>query len=262
MEDEGIVDSIVTAFENLIDQVIDATPRIIAAFIIMLIGMFVASFLAKITKKLINIVERNKFVQKAEATAGLAGSFSRLAGKFVYWVVFVIFFSAAANVLDVPTLSQTIDQIVAYTPKLFAAAFVFAISYLGSIVLKDLVVSALKEVRFPMHKIVGIVVQTVILVFGVVTAAAQLGLDLYLLNNSLTVIIGGLALALALAFGLGGRGIAGSYLVGLANKSQLKEGQMITFDGMSGEIVSLGHTSAVLETKDGPVLVSYGKLIQ
>lgn len=263
MNDLSVWDSIVQAFEDLIDQVVAATPKILAAIAVMAIGVIVASILAKITRKLLGWVERNKFVRTAVAAAGLAGNLSRLAGKFVYWAVFLIFLSAAITVLDLQSLSETVDKIVGFLPALFSAAFVFFLAYFGSVVLRDLVVSSLKEVRFAYHRVVGIVVQTFIIVFGVVTAAAQLGLDVTLVTNNITVIVAGFVLAFAIAFGLGGRSMAGSFVTGLVTKDQLTVGQKVAVEGgVSGKVKAINATSVVLDTKEGDMMVSFHSLVK
>lgn len=262
MDNDGVWDSIVSAFEDLIDQVIDAMPRIFAAVVVLLVGIIVAKLLAEITKRLLGWIEQNKYIQKAEKTAGLSGSLAGLAGKFLYWVVFVIFFSAAVDVLELQSLSDTVDSIVSFAPNIFAAAFVFAIAYLGSVILRDLVRASLDEVKFPASRAIGIIVQVFILLFGVVTAVAQLGLDLTLLNNNITVVVAGLMLGVAAAFGFGGKKMAASYVTGLANKKHFKKGQKVTSGDVSGKIKSLSYTTAVVETKDGEVVVSYDSLVK
>ena len=64
MYNDGVWDSIVSAFEDLIDQVIDAMPRIFAAVVVLLVGIIVAKLLAEITKRLLGWIEQNKYIQK------------------------------------------------------------------------------------------------------------------------------------------------------------------------------------------------------
>lgn len=261
-QDQGVWDSIVTAFEDVVDQVIDATPRVLAAVAILLVGVIVAGIVRRIVKRLFKSLEKQRHIKKALASMGVAANLSRLMGKFAYWIVLAIFISVSVNVLALENLSETIDGIIAYAPALIGAAALAGVAFIGSQILRDLTESTLNQFKAPGARAIGIGVQVFILVFGITTALAQLGLDITLITNNLTVLLAGLVLALALAFGFGGKKTASSYLNYLTVGPQVEVGQKVVVDGMSGKVKEVKQTSVVVETKDGDMIVSYDTLIR
>lgn len=261
MEDQSVWDSIVEAFESLIDQVIDATPRVIAAFVIMVVGLLVASLIGRLVRRLLRVVEKQKHIRKALASMGSAGNLARLTGKFVYWIVLAIFLSAAVEVLELAVLTDTVNAIIGYAPQLFGAAIIAGVAFVGSQILRDLTQSALSEFSAPASRGIAIGVQIFILVFGVTTAVAQLGLDVQLLTDNLTVVVAGFALAFGLAFGLGGKNHASSFLSYMVSGRQFEVGQKVKVGEVSGAIKSLSVFSLVVETREGDIIASYDQIV-
>lgn len=202
------VDSISKPLTSYWDQFVSYLPQLVGALVILLVGLIVASVIAGVVKKLLSLAEENKDVQKFLARWDIRLRLSGFVGKFAWWVIFLVFLSAAVDVLDIAVLSATISTFVGYLPQLFAAAVVASIALLGARIVRSLVVSALEGVNFDQSRVVGMVVYVALLVFGMTLAAAQLGVDTGLLTANITVIVGGIVLALALAFGLGGRDVA------------------------------------------------------
>lgn len=119
--------------------------------------------------------------------------------------MFLVFVSASVDILDIPVLTTTLATLVGYLPQLFAAAVVATVVLYGARIVRSLVEGALVGVGFKQSGVVGGIVYVALLVFGLTLAAAQLGVDTNLLVANITVVIAGIMLALALAFGLGGR---------------------------------------------------------
>lgn len=256
------VNSIGDALTNYWNVVVDFLPQLVAALVVLIIGLIVASLISTAVAKLLGWVEDHRqvksFLKRWDIKVQIAG----IVGKFIWWIVFLVFLSAAVQLLQVQVLTETINTIVGYTPLLFAAAVVAGLTLLAAHVVRGLVESALDGVGFKASRVVGTGVYVVLLVFGFTLAAAQLQLDMTLITANLTVIVAGIALAGGLAFGLGGREVAGSLLAGLVTRDLVKKGQKLTVDGVSGKVVRVTSTGVVLDTSGGEIVVSHSRLMK
>ena len=187
-------------------------PQLVGAIVVLLVGLIVASVIAGVVGKLVSLGEENQQVKQFLGRWRIRLSLSSFIGKFIWWAIFLVFISAAVEILKIDVLTNTINTLVGYLPQLLAAAVIATVVLFGARIVRTLVVSALDGVGFAQSGVVGTIVQVALLVFGFTLAAAQLGVDTALLTANITVVVAGIMLALALAFGLGGRDMAGRVL--------------------------------------------------
>lgn len=214
------VDAISNPLTAYWNSFVDYVPQLIGALLVLVVGLIVASVIASIVSKLLSLAEENKQVKSFLQRWNIRLELSKFLGKFVWWGIFLIFISAAVDILNITVLTASLNTLVGYLPQLFAAAVVAVVALVGAGVVRSLVRSALDGVNFPQSRGVSTGVYVALLVFGLTAAAAQLGLDTSLITANITVIIGGVVLALALAFGLGGRDVAGKIVNNLYENSK------------------------------------------
>lgn len=205
---DSTVNAISDPLKNYWESFVNFLPQLVGALIVLIIGLIVASIIGSIVKKLLQLGEENKHTQRFLERWNINLRLSKFIGKFVWWIVFLVFLSAAVQVLDVQALTETINNLVAYLPALFAALIVAVITFIGAKVVKGLVVDALNGINFSTTKVVANTAYVVVLVFGLTLAATQLGLDMSLFTANISIIVAGVMLALGLAFGLGGKDAA------------------------------------------------------
>lgn len=206
---ESTVTSISDPLASYWDQFVSYLPQLVGALVVLLVGLIVASILGAVVNKLLTLAENDKHVTKFLNRWNIRIRLSRFVSKFVWWVVFLVFLSAAVQILKVQVLTDTINTLVAYLPAIFAASVVAVATLVGAKVVRSLISEALTGVNFTQTRLISNSVYVALVVFGLTLALAQLGLDMTLITANLTVILGGVVLALALAFGLGGREVAG-----------------------------------------------------
>lgn len=202
------VDSISNPLTNYWNSFVDFLPQLIGGIVVLLIGLIVASIVASIVRRLLQLAENNKQTKAFLVHWNIQLRLSSFVGKFVWWVVFLVFLSAAVQVLHINALTNTINSLVGYLPSLFAAIVVAVVTFVGARVVKGLVTDALDGFAFAATRFVSMATYVVVLVFGLTLAAAQLGLDMTIVTANVTVIVAGIMLAFGLAFGLGGRDAA------------------------------------------------------
>lgn len=217
------VDSIGNPLTNYWDSFVAFLPQLIGAIVVLVVGLIVASIIASIIKRLLTFAEDDKHVKAFLHRWDIRLRLAKFISKFVWWVIFLVFLSAAVQVIHVDALTSTINSLVAYLPSLFAAVIVAVVALVGAKVVKSLVSDALDSFNFQQTRLISNTVYTVLVVFGFTLAAAQLGLDMALITANITVIVAGVVLAFALAFGLGGREVAGKILANLYENKPTKK---------------------------------------
>ncbi|HUV79521.1 MAG TPA: hypothetical protein VMW40_01635, partial [Candidatus Bathyarchaeia archaeon] len=126
----ALVDVVMDSFATAIGTMIEWIPAIIAALIIFLIGWFAGRVAGKIIGKIIEKVRLGDAVDKTIIGNAIKTSGMTTAGFFevlVRWFIYVIFIMAAINVLNLPMLTNFMNQLVLYIPHLIAGIFVLIV---------------------------------------------------------------------------------------------------------------------------------------
>lgn len=188
---------------------ISAIPSIVGAAVILLLGWIITGALAGALAKALRAVRVNvaadragvtRLLQRAQVRADAAGV---IAGV-VKWYLRLIVILMAADAVKLTAVSTIVNQVLAFVPNLLVAVVILAaFSWLASLA-RNLVTAAL-EPTMPNAKAIGVLAYGATFGFGVIAAATQIGVATSLLNILFVGIVGALALAFGLAFGLGGR---------------------------------------------------------
>jgi small-conductance mechanosensitive channel len=147
-------------------------------------------------------------------------------GKLVFWLVFFIAISMAVDTLGITAISAVLAQFIAYIPQLIAAVLILVLATLLANFVAGIVRGATGS------SIAGSVAQYGIIVFAVFAALTQMGIAEELIAPTFLILLGSVALAAALAFGLGGQGVA-QRLVEQGYQKSGEARQQIQQDGSS-----------------------------
>lgn len=210
MDDRNFVDTITDSYYDLVDGAVEFAPKILVAILLVIIGLILAKLVSKLVGKAVNFLENSKPVKAGLKELGVKDlDIDGIVAMFTRWVIMIIFLSAAVDALGLQVLTDTFDSIIAFVPNILAAVVVAGLSFFAANTIRDVVQESAKKAHISSANFLAQASRFAILVFGLPLAVAQLGLDLSLLTNNLTVIMGGIMLALGLAFGLGGKDTAG-----------------------------------------------------
>lgn len=209
---EQTVRTVTDPLEGYWNRFVDYVPQLFGAIVVLLVGLIVASIIAGVVKKVLELLENEKRVAEFLGRWNIKVKAAKFISKFAWWLVFLVFLSASVNILDIGVLTESINSLVAFLPALFAAAAVAVLTVVAARVVKELVVGALASFGFKGRRTLGAASYVIVFAFGLTLAAAQLGLDTTILTANITIIVAGIVLAMALAFGLGGKDLAARLL--------------------------------------------------
>jgi hypothetical protein len=196
---------------------LSAIPRILGFIIIVLIGWIVASLVAKAVLALLRAVRFNDvaqrtgirdFVQRMNPNADPAG----VVAGVVKWLVRIVVLLVAFGVLGLPALSDVLRQFLLWLPNLIVALAILFIAGLAANALANVVRGATSEAGFANPNTLATIARVAVWAFAIVVAVNQLGIAQTLINTLFMGVVGMLALAGGISFGLGGRDLAAETL--------------------------------------------------
>jgi small-conductance mechanosensitive channel len=243
------------AFQRFTGDLTDILPNIFAAMIIMVLGWLIARGLDVLIRR---ILERIGFNRVAESigilhflqNTGYGHEPSWIIGKFVFWVLFVLFLLAAAETLQMTVIAATMQKLAAFIPNLIAVVLIVMFGSLFARVLSSLVRGAASDIGLEFADLLARGVQIVVLMMVLVMAFSQLEIHSMVLEITFASLIGAFGLAVALTLGLGSRGVAQNILAGVYARRSFHEGQQIRIRGHQGEIVQIGTVNTILRKND------------
>ena len=183
-------------------------PTLVGAIVILALGWVIAGLLAKLIEKALIAVGFERAVHHSGVGQLIEGSAmklttSRLVAQLAKWFVFLLFVQAAANLLQMPQITALMNSIVLFIPQVIVAVAIVVLGSLGAKILSGMVE------RTSNSRLLSTLTSYAVIGFSVIAAIDQLGIATAVVNTLLIGLVGSLALATGLAFGLGGREIAG-----------------------------------------------------
>ncbi len=210
---QAILDSLV----GLWDQIIAYLPNLIAALVILIIGVLIAKAIAKLIQKIIEaikidaLIRKINIVQKIEES-GTRVVFSHILSWLVKWFLYIVLLVAIAEILNLGKLADFINDIALYLPNVIIAVLILVVGLVLGDFIDQLIVKVLKSTKAKLAPLIGAIAKWSIFIFSILAALIQLGVAVALIQTLFTAIVITIALAGGLAFGLGGRDAAKGFI--------------------------------------------------
>jgi hypothetical protein len=128
-------------------------------------------------------------------------------------------------------VSEVLRQVLLWLPNVVVAVVILVVAGLAANALGKLVRGAAAESGLRNADLLGRVATTLVMGFGVIVAISQLGIATVFVNALFLALVGAVALAVGLAFGLGARDTAAQIIRDWDGKRRLKRGQVRTAAG-------------------------------
>lgn len=206
------------SFQTIGGGVIAFLPKLILALVVFIVGWVIASFLGKIANQIIRVLK----IDQALEAVGVGelvtrGGFNLNTGAFigglVKWFFIVVFLVTAVDVLGLNQINAFLsDVVLAYIPNVIAATIILVVAAIIAGAAEQIIVGGAKAANLPSSRFLGVIARWSIWIFAILAALYQLGVAGPFVQMLFMGIIGMLALAAGLAFGLGGRDAAARWI--------------------------------------------------
>jgi hypothetical protein len=226
------IDAISTPSIAMLNQILNALPKIFTAALILVIAYVIGKFVSDLVTNILTSVGFNNVFQwlgvpspRATRTTTVVVSPepetlgqgtvlqtstvpsrtpSELAGIIVLVGIMLFATVAATNVLQIDALTTIVSGIVVISGRILAGLVVFAVGlYLANLAFTLITSSGSRQ-----SKILGQTARIAIIALVSAMALQQMGIASDIVNLAFGLLLGAIAVAIALAFGLGARDIA------------------------------------------------------
>ena len=212
---------ILQSIENAFGTFFGYIPQLIGAVVILIIGYILAKALQAIVGRLLQGIGFNGWMERG----GIKQFFDRantrqtpasILGKLVFWFVFIIAITMAADALGIQQVSQVLAQLIAYIPSIIAAVLILVLAALLANFLSGIIRGATGS------SLLANIARYAIIVYAAFAAITELGIAVTLTAPTFLLVLGAVALAAAIAFGWGARNVAQD----IVEKAYNRSGQM------------------------------------
>ncbi len=213
--------------ENGLQGFFDFIPNLIGFLVVLVVGYFVAKIVAGAIARLLGRTGLDRTLTQGQGggfVSKLTSSPSHLLGRLAFWVLFLGAVSLAVSVLGIEALTDFVAAIFAYLPNVIAALLIFLVAGAIAAGIAALVARTMGDT--PTGKVVASIVPVIVMAIAAFMILDQLKIAEDIVRITYMALMGGIALALALAFGLGGRDVASRMLEGAYQKGQESRGQV------------------------------------
>ncbi len=205
----------------MLQQVLNAVPLIFTAGAILTVAYFLGRFLSELVTSILTSIGFNNIFsvlglptlgrtttvtteEGEEVPSPTSRTPSEMVGIIVFIGIMLFAAIAAINILNIPALTALVTGIVIILGRILSGLVVFALG----LFLANLAFSIITSSGNAQARILGQVARIAIIVLVSAMALQQIGVAPDIVNLAFGLLLGALAVAIALSFGLGSRDIA------------------------------------------------------
>jgi len=266
---QSVLEPITNSLNQFVNTIAQAAPKIIAALILLGIGLLVGRVIGWAVRKVAEKMNLDRYWNRTgigESVSRAGWNLTRIISVAARWFVYLFFISAAVNVLEFAQLSQAINNVWLWIPNVVAFIIILVI---GAII-ADFVGRWMQH-ELPARgvvggKSIGLVATGILYAIVLVVATTQLQIGEAVLNSVISALIWGMAAALAIGIGVGlAYALREAFPAMIRGTTQiqptLKRGQKVTIGSVSGTVQEAGSFSVILKDNQGKTIVIPSKNI-
>jgi hypothetical protein len=215
------IDLFVSSFSAFLGQLSAFVPKFLVAMLLLFVGWILAKLVRKGVRKLLDIAHFDRLAEKSGIEEFLKHgelnvTLSGIIGEVAYWLVLLVVIVTAANSLGLAAVAGLFNNVALYLPNVVVAVLVLVFGTLVARFINRLMFTWLNNLGVDGALTISTVAEYAVQVFALFVALEQLNIGAQMLTAAFIIAFGAVCLALALAFGLGGRDWAAGVIAKLA----------------------------------------------
>jgi len=205
------LESITAPASNMLDMILATLPRLFAAVVLLGIAYAVGKMVSGLVSSLLEGIGFNSVLARLglgqESPEG-KWTPSAIVGSLV--LLAILFFASleASRLLGFEVVATLVSEFIVFAGHILTGLVIFAVG----LALANAVSGALTATGTPQSNFLGIAAKVSIIVLAGAMALRQMGLANEIINMAFGMLLGAVAIAVAIAFGIGGRDIAAAEL--------------------------------------------------
>ena len=198
------------SFNTFLMQLANFLPRLIVAVLLLLIGWMAAKLIRKGCIRFLKLIQFDVAAEKAGiedflVQGGVRYTAVTLVANLFYWLILLALILASLRTLGLQAAEALFSRVIYYIPNVLVAILVLLLGSLLGKAVRTFAFAYLNNIGVEGAALISAAAQWAILIFVMSLALEQLSIGGQILISAFQIAFGAVCLALALAFGLGGR---------------------------------------------------------
>jgi uncharacterized membrane protein YjgN (DUF898 family) len=211
------IDILVDATREFLHQIAAFLPRLLLALLVVAVGWLIAKALRFAVEKALRAVNFNVLTERAGTDhflrqAGMRGDTTTLFGLLTFCLGLLATLIIACNGLGLTYITELLERVMLFAPKLLVAMLLVIFGSYCARFVGEAVHRYCVDAKVPDADLLGRIARYIIMTVVVMIALSQVEIGGDIVQRAFLIMLAGLMLALALAFGLGGRQWAAALL--------------------------------------------------
>ena len=254
----GVLEELMRNFLGVIDN-------LVGALLLLIIGLIIARLIRKFLRKILAGVGIDRLANRLnEIDLFYKNNIkivpSRIIPNVIYYLLLFIFIIAATDVLGMAVISNLMGQLLNYIPNAIAAFIVLVIGLIVADVLKNVIKTTCESLGIPAAGVISAAVFYFVFINIIMMALKQGNIETDFIEQNISIILGGIIAAFAIGYGLASKGLVANFLSSFYNKEKVAVGDIITIDGVKGEVVEITNLHLTLRSGNTKTIVPLSKL--
>ncbi len=244
------------SYSSLQDTLYQLLPSLAGSIALLLLGWLLARTIRMLILRAGEGIDRLLQMFNRSQTHKVSGwKVSQFLSTTLYWLVIVFFVTAAAENMGLPGLSHWLNLLMTYLPRVIAAGVVIFLGYILSQIARNTLRGILHSMPQEQAAHISDGMYHLMMVMSILIGVGQLGIDLSLLVNLLTIIVAALFGGAAIALGMGARTAVANLFACQQLQHQYRVGDVVRLGTTEGRIIEIMSGAVLLETDQGQSMI-------
>lgn len=193
---QALSDPLVSIWQSFVS----VTPTVIGGVLVLIFGYILSSLIGALTHAVLNATKVDDHLRKARLAHSIGFlSLANLGGALIKWYVFALFVVEASKLFKLGVVSDQLNRLASMLPSVFAAVVIV----LGGLIVADFAADRMLHAKRKGVRFASSIVRWAIILTVIITALAQMSVDVSFLSNALLILIAAIGVGLAIAIGIG-----------------------------------------------------------
>ncbi|MCH8518339.1 mechanosensitive ion channel [Candidatus Gracilibacteria bacterium] len=203
------IESISRPANDMLSTLMNALPGVIAAFILISVSYVIAQFITKLVKEFLQNAGFNTLLEKVNISLPDSMTLSDIVSKILFAVIMILALVEAGNMMNLTIFSEMLATFIAFGSSILGGFItIFVGLIIANFASKAMSINSPKAAQF---------VKIVIIILASAIGLEQMGIANNIITMAFTLGLGAIAVAFALAVGLGSKDVAAKHIEKLLN---------------------------------------------
>lgn len=260
----NIKDISLNSLNRIVDQLTGGILNVFGVLLILLAGWFLINLLSKILLRILKAATVDRISDKINESKLFGDSqfkldLSAIILSFFKAVMYLVVFTIAADIMDLPIISQEIGKLLSYLPRLFSAIAIFLVGlYIAGLIKKGMS-GFLISAGFSGAILISNIVFFIVLTLFIITALNQADVNTELISNNLSFVVVACLLIIVVAVGIGSIEVVQKMMVAHYTRKNFNSGDYVIIDQtdqkIEGRIVKIEDLYVTIQSESQQILI-------